>query len=130
MNLLSTETKTTGSTAIIVVGPSEANWIMAKEGSQWPKLLDQFSLQLSEGFKHECHYFTWSQTQKLSWKVITSRKAFLTSSKVVWLEHEGPMTKPKLLVCLFLKVANLLFISTFRYFLTFKAPKPSVIAVL
>ena len=39
MTLQSTETQTTGSVAVIAVGPSEANWFMAKKAVNGPKLL-------------------------------------------------------------------------------------------
>ena len=39
MTLQSTETQTTGPVAVIAVGPSEANWFMAKKAVNGPKLL-------------------------------------------------------------------------------------------
>ena len=39
MNLQSPETKTTGLIAVISVGPSEANWFLAKKAVNEPELL-------------------------------------------------------------------------------------------
>ena len=84
MTLQSTETKTTGSVAVIAVGPSDANWFMAKkavigQSYLWP------ILPVTKGRVQTWMSLLYLKPRpKTVLKGINFKKAFLTRSKAVW----------------------------------------------
>ena len=86
---------------------------------------DQSSLQVREAWMS---LLTWNQDQT-SWKIITSKKPSSQAQRLFYKSLKDQWQNPKLLVCPFLKVANLILAQLLDTFYPFSA-KPSVIAVL